>query len=81
MDEKELNFDYDQESDVLYCSFGRPVRAIGHEIAEGVVIRVDETTNKVVGITLTDFSRRFTHSQSWSVPVAVEAHELCAAAG
>lgn len=48
----EIDWDYDEEADVLYLSVGEPRPAIGVDIGEGVVARYDETNREVVGITL-----------------------------
>ena len=43
---------YDEDADVLYLSMGTPRPALGVGIGDGVVLRYDETTNEVVGVTL-----------------------------
>lgn len=47
-----LNWDYDEEADVLYLSMGDPRPAIGIDIGEGLVVRFDETEQSVVGLTV-----------------------------
>ena len=47
-----INWDYDEEADVLYLSVGEPRSAIGIDIGDGVIVRFDETRNKVVGLTV-----------------------------
>ncbi len=47
-----INWDYDEEADVLYLSIGEPRSAVGMDIGEGVVLRYDENRREVVGITL-----------------------------
>lgn len=54
-----LNIDYDQEADVLYISYGKPKPAISVEVNEGDLVRVDAYTDKVVGITIIDFKKRY----------------------
>jgi len=49
---QEIEWDYDEEADVLYLSVGKPRPAIGIDIGEGVVVRYDEAHKEVVGITL-----------------------------
>jgi len=46
------NWDYDQEADVLYLSLGSPRPAVGVDIGDGMVLRYDEETQEVVGITV-----------------------------
>lgn len=48
----DIDWDYDEEADVLYLSVGEPRPAVGVDIGEGVVARYDETHKEVVGITL-----------------------------
>jgi uncharacterized protein YuzE len=49
---QEIDWDYDEEADVLYISVGRPQPAVGIDIGEGVVVRYDEAHKVVVGLTL-----------------------------
>ncbi|MCA1715524.1 MAG: DUF2283 domain-containing protein [Actinobacteria bacterium] len=48
----EVDWEYDEEADVLYLSVGEPRPAIGVDIGEGVIARYDEEHKEVVGITL-----------------------------
>ncbi len=48
----ELNWDYDEDADVLYVSVGEVRPALGVDIGEGVVLRYDEAAKEVVGLTL-----------------------------
>ena len=36
-----VDWDYDEEADVLYLSVGKPRKATGVDIGQGVVIRYD----------------------------------------
>lgn len=47
-----INWDYDEDADVLYLSLGEPRKALGVDIGDGVVLRYDETAKEVVGLTL-----------------------------
>ena len=47
-----INWDYDEEADVLYLSVGAPVAALGIDIGEGVILRYDEPRREVVGFTI-----------------------------
>ena len=49
---KSLDWEYDEEGDVLYLSIGRPRKATGVDIGQGVVIRYDEKKKEVVGLTV-----------------------------
>ncbi|WP_017303951.1 DUF2283 domain-containing protein [Spirulina subsalsa] len=46
------NWDYHQEADVLYLSLGTARPAVGVDIGDGIVLRYDEETQEVVGITV-----------------------------
>jgi len=54
---EKIDFDYDEEADVLYISFGAPREAKDSvEVEDGVVYRLAD--NEVVGITITGFKAR-----------------------
>ena len=47
-----IDWDYDEEADVLYLSIGEPQPAVGVDIGEGVIVRYDESQKEVIGLTL-----------------------------
>ena len=47
-----LQWDYDAEADVLYISIGKPVKAEGIDIGKGTIVRIDPTSNEIVGFTI-----------------------------
>lgn len=49
---EDLRWTYDADADVLYVSVGPPRSAIGVDIGEGTVLRYNESSGEVVGITL-----------------------------
>lgn len=53
-----VNWEYDEEADVLYLSTGEPQPAVGVDIGDGVVVRFDEGKSEVVGLTLIGFRNR-----------------------
>lgn len=53
-----LNWEYDEEADVLYISVGKPREAVGVDIGEGVVVRFDDKKKEVVGLTIIGFRSR-----------------------
>lgn len=57
-----LNWDYDEEADVLYISIGEPQKAVGVDIGEGAVVRYIESTGEVVGLTLIGVKERLLKS-------------------
>jgi len=63
LDKKEnLDWEYDEEVDVLYISIGKPREAVGVDIGEGAIIRYVEETGEVVGLTLTGVKERLLRS-------------------
>jgi uncharacterized protein YuzE len=48
----QLDWEYDEEADVLYISVGKPRPAVGVDIGEGVIVRWDEKKKEVVGLTI-----------------------------
>jgi uncharacterized protein YuzE len=54
---EEVDLDYDEESDVLYISFGKPREAKdSFEVEDGVIYRISD--NEIVGITITNFKAK-----------------------
>ena len=63
LDRKEnLNWEYDEEADVLYISIGEPQKAIGVDIGDGAIVRYKEDTGEIVGLTLIGVKERLLHS-------------------
>jgi len=63
LDKKEnLDWDYDEEADVLYISIGTPQKAIGVDIGEGAIVRYIEKTGEVVGLTIIGVKGRLLNS-------------------
>jgi uncharacterized protein YuzE len=53
-----INWNYDEEADVLYLSVGEAQPAIGIDIGEGTVLRYNEALKEVVGVTLIGLKAR-----------------------
>jgi uncharacterized protein YuzE len=52
-----LQIEHDKDADVLYISFGDPKEANDSiEVQDGIVCRLKD--NKLIGITITSFSKR-----------------------
>jgi len=47
-----LEWEYDGEADALYLSFGRPRPAVAMDVGDGVIVRYDEQSSEVVGLTI-----------------------------
>lgn len=61
---------YDKEGDVLYITLGEPQIAISQELENDVLLRVQPETGKIVGMTVLNFSSRFSNlKQKQTLPV------------
>ena len=56
--QKDLNWEYDAEADVLYISVGEPRNAEGIDIGEGIIARVDPKTMEIIGLTIIGLNQR-----------------------
>ena len=54
-----LDWEYDEDADVLYISVKKPQKALGIDVGEGIVIRYRADTKEVVGLTIIGFKDRF----------------------
>ena len=55
-----LRIGYDREADVLYLSLGEPRKGMEYrEVGNGIILRIDPATGKVIGLTVMDFVRDF----------------------
>jgi len=61
-----INWDYDEEADVLYISIGEPQPAEGIDIGEGIIVRYDEPRKEVVGLTVIGLRTRLLKSLAGS---------------
>jgi uncharacterized protein YuzE len=53
-----LDWEYDDDADTLYLSFGTPKPSTGVDIGQGVIVRYDEQAREVVGLTIVGVGRR-----------------------
>ncbi len=63
-----VDWDYDEEADVLYLSFGKPRKAVGIDIGDGVVLRYDEKAKELVGLTVLGMRARLLESLHGTKP-------------
>jgi uncharacterized protein YuzE len=56
----QLDWEYDEEADVLYISVGKPRPAVGVDIGEGVIVRWDEKRKEIIGLTIIGLRARLT---------------------
>lgn len=57
-----LDWEYDEDADVLYLSIGKPRKATGIDTGQGVVVRYDEKRKEVVGLTILGMRARLVES-------------------
>ena len=57
-----MTLKYDEHADVLYISLGKPSPAVSEEVTEGVLMRRDPKTKRLVGVTILDFRTSFLKS-------------------
>jgi uncharacterized protein YuzE len=53
-----INWDYDEDADVLYLSLGELRPAVGIDIGDGLVLRYDEERHEVTGLTVIGLRQR-----------------------
>ena len=59
-----LNWVYDEEADVLYISIGKPQKAVGIDIGDGVIVRINEDDKETVGLTILGIKERIIKATS-----------------
>ena len=69
---KKMIFSYDKEGDVLDISLGKVKMAISKEISEDFFIRVDRSTQKIVGFMMLNFEKRFKNKSEEKIPLQAE---------
>lgn len=57
-----FDWKYDAEADVLYLSAGAPREAVGVDLGDGLVIRYDESSGEVVGLTVLGVFKRLSET-------------------
>ncbi len=69
-----LRFSYDTNADVLYMSIGMPQECIGEIDDDGVIVKFDpKNSNKILGVTILDFQKRFSSPHAKSLPINMTA--------
>ena len=54
---QQATWDYDDEADTLYISFGKPQPALTEDIGEGILARYLEDSGELVGFTIIGVSQ------------------------
>ena len=63
-----INYDYDEDDDILYLSIGKPKPSITTEVEEGILIRKDINTGKIIGVTILDYMDRVNKNEKINLP-------------
>ena len=50
---RSVGWEYDEEADVLYISFGKPKEALTLDMGSGILARYEKDTRTMVGFTIT----------------------------
>lgn len=53
-----FEWEYDVEADVLYLSHGEPREAVGIDAGDGLIFRYDESSDRLVGVTIVGLRAR-----------------------
>jgi hypothetical protein len=53
-----FDWEYDVEADVLYLSHGEPRKALGVDAGPGLIFRCDESSDRLVGLTIVGLRAR-----------------------
>jgi uncharacterized protein YuzE len=61
-----FDWEYDVEADVLYLSQGEPREAIGVDAGEGLILRYDAATERLVGLTIVGVRARLAQGSAES---------------
>lgn len=59
-----VDWEYDDEADVLYVSFGEPRPAVGIDAGDGIIVRYDESAGRVVGLTVVGLRARIARQKA-----------------
>jgi uncharacterized protein YuzE len=61
---------YDKEADVLYISLGEPCAAVAVDISDGVIVRYNEESQSIVGLTVIGLQQRVLNELNHKLHVA-----------
>lgn len=60
----QLNFLYDHQADVLNVTKGQPVYTDSIALNDQIILRLNPTTQEIVGFSIVDFMSRFTNRET-----------------
>jgi hypothetical protein len=55
---RNINWDYNDETDIFYLTIGNPQNAIGMDIGEGLIVYYDESQKEIIGLNLTGLRKK-----------------------
>lgn len=64
--------DHDAKFDVVYIKLKDDSNSYGDEIADGVVVFRDLSSDEVTGITIMDFNKRYKNNKIPKLPVEID---------
>lgn len=69
-----LQYQFDQEADVFYLAQRKPSsHDISEEMSDGIVVRIDSKTKKIVGLTILNFLSRYQQkTKPVNLPISAE---------
>jgi len=64
-----MDFHYDKKADVLYAYIDSPIGAISVEIENGILIRIEPKSKRVIGFTIIDYMKRINDGLLKKIPM------------
>lgn len=74
MARKKMSFSYDKQADVFYLSVGKPRKSLTREIKDGILVRFDQKSKEITGLTILDFEARFEKAKPHPIDIGLDAH-------
>ena len=68
MNNENLIFNYDNSSDVLYAFIGKPMPAKNIDLDNGVVLRINPSTEETIGFTIVNYMKRVKRGMFGVIP-------------
>ena len=71
----DMRIHYDEEADFLEIRIGEPTKGFFRELGNDIFERVDEETNRVIGVAVFNFKKRAEHGKDieLKLPFKIEA--------
>lgn len=71
MEKNKLIMSYDEDADTLYLSFGKPEKVVSEEIDAHVIVRLQQKTERIAGLTILNFSKYFKAKKQLEIEMAI----------